>query len=120
MKFVTDPGVSLCGRLVLDLDVSSRSNSSTPSNQSRSNAVTNEITSSNTSSTVAASNNERSSPTGENYTNSKSNELQSVDDEATREIVTKMIFGDTEIKLVAIDGQSNTQMVKAEIDFLTR
>ena len=93
VKFVTDPGVTRCGQMILDLEpiIGSRSAS------------------------------ERSSPaTSSNGSSSSSLNLSKSGDgePATREIITKMIFGDTEIKLFAIDSCTG-KSVKAEIDFLS-
>lgn len=92
VRYVTDPGVTRCGQMILDLEpiIGSRSAS------------------------------ERSSPeiSSNGSSSSSLNLAKPVEPTVTREIITKMIFGDTEIKLFAIDSCTG-KSVKAEIDFLS-
>lgn len=65
---------------------------------------------------------ERSSPeisstSSENSTSLSTQSNIPIGDEQTREILTKMEFGDTEIKIQAIDAITG-KSVRAEIDFL--
>lgn len=91
VEFVTDPGVTRCGQMILDLEpmINSRSNS------------------------------ERSSPEMSSSSDNSSLNLTKPNDvNETREIITKMIFADTEIRIFAVDSSTN-KSVKAEIDFLS-
>lgn len=97
VRFVTDPGVTRCGQMILDLEPIIGGASSSRSASER-------------SSPEMSSNGSSSSSL--NLTKSNDGE------QATREIITKMIFGDTEIKLFAIDSLTG-KSVKAEIDFLS-
>lgn len=96
VRFVTDPGVTRCGQMILDLEpiIGSRSASERSSPE------------------MSAGSSSSSSSSSLNLTKSADGEP------ATREIITKMIFGDTEIKLFAIDSCTG-KSVKAEIDFLS-
>lgn len=119
VKFVTDPGVSLCGRLVLDLEearstsVSSTNSNSDPLNNSNTSNTNSERSTPEISTSVNELNSSKS------VQNSKTFPINEQIDEPPREIVCSMIFGDTEVKIFAID-RSTGQQVKAEIDFLMK
>ncbi|XP_076468246.1 uncharacterized protein LOC143299036 isoform X2 [Babylonia areolata] len=94
--FITDPGVSKCGTLYLDLRRSSSSSST---------AVTTTTTTTTTTTSDADS-------------DLKGGEGEGSQGCPPREILAKMAFGDTEISVTALDVRTGKE-VKASVDFLS-